>query len=88
MFYIVCRNLDERTRFMAKMKELGVGAVFHYLSLHKSDYYRSVCKDIPCLPNSDKYTDCLVRLPMYYELDDENVRFVIESVKGFFENCC
>ena len=85
MFYLVCRNLDERTKLIAFLKEQGVGAVFHYLSLHLSDYYREHhvgC--IPNLPQCDHYADCLVRLPMFYELTDEEVRHIIVSVRKFF----
>ena len=71
MFYLVCRSLEERTKLIAYLKEQGVGAVFHYLSLHLSDYYKKHhVGDIPTLPNCDKFADCLVRLPMFFELTD------------------
>ena len=84
MFYILFRNLDERTEFIARMKELGIGAVFHYLSLHRSDYYRATSPIVPDLPNSDMFTDCLVRLPLFYELSDEMVDFIITSICSYF----
>ena len=61
-------------------------AVFHYLSLHLSDYYHSVEQNIPLLPNCDKYADRLVRLPMYYELMDEEVIYVIKEIHSFYAN--
>ena len=86
MFYLVCRSLEERTQLIAYLKEKGIGAVFHYLSLHLSDYY---CEhhvgNIPNLPKCDKYADCLVRLPMFYELKDDEVLYVIESIHSFFK---
>jgi dTDP-4-amino-4,6-dideoxygalactose transaminase len=85
MFYLVFPCLDERTKFIARMKELGVGAVFHYLSLHQSDYYRTERNDVPNLPNSDKFADCLVRFPMYYELTNNEVSYIINSIKEYFE---
>lgn len=84
MFYLVFHSLDERTDFIAKMKELGIGAVFHYLSLHQSDYYHSVCQAIPDLPCCDHFADCLVRLPMYYELTDSEVSYIIDSINNYF----
>ena len=85
MFYLVCRSLGERTKLIAFLKEKDFGAVFHYLSLHRSDYYRENHKgDIPNLPNSDKFADCLVRLPMYYELEDEDVQAIISAINVFF----
>lgn len=87
MFYLVCRNLDERTKLIAFLKEQGVGAVFHYLSLHLSDYYREHhVGDIPNLPNCDRFADCLVRLPMFYELKDEEVQHVIGTIDCFFKS--
>ena len=72
MFYIQCRNLEDRTRLIAHLKKSQINAVFHYLSLHKSPYYINK-HDQRELPNSDFYSDCLLRLPMYYELDVMNV---------------
>lgn len=84
MFYLVCRSLEERTQFIAYLKEKGIGAVFHYLSLHLSDYYRSVESNIPTLSNCDKYADRLIRLPMFYELQDEEVQFIIKAIHSFY----
>ena len=86
MFYVVCRSLEERTGLIAYLKEQGVGAVFHYLSLHLSEYYRdNHVGEIPNLPNCDCFADCLVRLPMYYELKDEDVKHVISAIHEFFK---
>lgn len=84
MFYIVCRSLDERTGLIKHLKDNGILAVFHYLSLHLSDYYTSHYKDIPDLPQCDRYADCLVRLPMYYELKDEEVEYIIDKIKDYW----
>lgn len=84
MFYLVCRSIEERTALIKCLKEQGIGAVFHYLSLHLSDYYQKNYTDIPVLPNCDRYADCLVRLPMYYELKDTDVDLVIGVIKGFY----
>lgn len=84
MFYLVCRSLDERTALISYLKEHDVLAVFHYLSLHKSDYYTKHNSDVVELPNCDKFADCLVRLPMYYDLQDEDVRLIISTIKEFF----
>ena len=84
MFYLVCRSLEERTKLIAYLKEQGVGAVFHYLSLHLSDYYREHhIGEIPNLPNCDRFADCLVRLPMYYELEVEQVKDICRIITGF-----
>ena len=86
MFYLVCRNLDERTKLISYLKEQGIGAVFHYLSLHLSDYYRGHhVGEIPVLPNCDRYADCLVRLPMFYELKDDELQNIISSIREFYK---
>ena len=81
MFYLVCNNLEDRTRLIAYLKEKGILAVFHYLALHKSDYYTARVKDIPDLPQCDRYTDCLVRLPMFYELSLQQVDEICGKIK-------
>lgn len=86
MFYLVCRNLTERSELINFFKENGVLAVFHYLSLHLSDYYKEHhIGDIPNLPNCDRFADCLIRLPMYFELKDEDVEYIISIIKTFFD---
>lgn len=84
MFYLVCRSLEERTQLIAYLKQNGVTAPFHYLSLHLSDYYKSVDTNIPELPNCDKFADRLVRLPMYYELTMEDVCSIVKVVASFY----
>ena len=83
MFYLVCRSLEERTKLIAYLKENEIMAVFHYLSLHLSDYYKSVEKQIPNLPNCDHFADCLVRLPMYYELEDKQVKQICDLISEY-----
>lgn len=85
MFYMVCRSLDERTELIKKLREKGILAVFHYLSLHLSDYYKRIEHNIPDLPNSDYYSDCLIRLPLFYELCEEDLHFIIEQIISFYK---
>ncbi|MBR4324053.1 MAG: dTDP-4-amino-4,6-dideoxygalactose transaminase [Bacteroidales bacterium] len=84
MFYIVCRSLDERTALISHLNSQGVKAVFHYLSLHLSDYYKHHCDIVADLPCCDRFADCLVRLPMFYELTDEGAEKTIDLIKEFF----
>ena len=72
MFYLVLKNSNQRNQLIKRLKENGIHAVFHYLSLHKSDYYKNKHDDKELL-NADYYTDCLVRLPLFYELSDDDV---------------
>lgn len=85
MFYLVCRSLEERTALIKHLKDNGILAVFHYLSLHLSDYYTKNNHNIPNLPECDRYADCLVRLPMYYELSSDSVNVIIEKIIMFYD---
>ena len=79
MFYLVCPNLEERTRLISTLKSNDILAVFHYLSLHSSPYYHDK-HDGRSLPNCDKFADCLVRLPMYYELDEDAIVRICDTI--------
>ena len=81
MFYLVCDSVDDRTRFIQHLKDKGILSVFHYLSLHKSSYYEKYSTRKSELPNSDMFSDCLVRLPLFYELTDEQVEHIINTIK-------
>lgn len=88
MFYVVCRTLEERTHLIDYLKENGIEAVFHYLSLHKSDYYAHR-HDGRELPYSDYYSDCLLRLPMFYELETEDAVRIVRLISEFYKkNLC
>ena len=79
MFYLVCNNLEERTKLIRELKDNGIMSVFHYLSLHSSDYYKNK-HDGRELPNCDRFADCLVRLPMFYELEKENIQEIVSYI--------
>lgn len=79
MFYLVFNSLENRTAVISKLKEHDVLSVFHYLSLHKSEFYQDK-HDGRNLNNSDKFTDCLVRLPLYYELELEQVQLITDLI--------
>lgn len=79
MFYLVCKNLEQRTALIAALKNKNIHAVFHYLSLHDSPYFHRKHDGRP-LPNSDRFSNCLVRLPMFYELSDSDIDRVCDSI--------
>lgn len=85
MFYLICKNLEERTALIQHLKNNGIQAVFHYLSLHKSPFYKNK-HDGRELPNSDKFSDCLVRLPMFYDLTDEQQNEIIQHIHNFYKS--
>jgi dTDP-4-amino-4,6-dideoxygalactose transaminase len=83
MFYLILNSLDERTSLIDYLRSKSIHTVFHYLSLHKSPYYRNRYKGIE-LPNADRYTDCLLRLPMYCDLKPQEIDRICEHIHDFF----
>ena len=77
MFYLVFNEATGRSNFISVLKENNIHAVFHYLSLHNSEYYQAK-HDGRVLINSDKFTECLVRLPLFYELNTSDVLKIFE----------
>lgn len=84
MFYLVCKDLEERTALITHLKSNQIQAVFHYLSLHKSQFYKDK-HDGRELPWCDYYSDCLLRLPFYYELSNESVERICGVIHEFYE---
>lgn len=81
MFYLVCNSIEERTALIKKLKENGIQAVFHYLSLHSSPYYLDK-HDGRELPNCDRYADCLVRLPLFFDLNYDELGLTCQLISG------
>lgn len=82
IFYLILENQEVRQSLINFLKSNGVLATSHYISLHKSEFFANQYKG-PELRHSDFYTDCLLRLPMFYELDLSEVDFICELVIGF-----
>ena len=84
LFYLVLDSIEQRTALIEKLKENGFHAVFHYLSLHSSDYYKDK-HDGRSLPHSDRFSDCLVRLPLFYELDIKIIEKIVSCIGNFMK---
>ncbi len=84
MFYLKCKDLEERAAFINYMKENGIGCTFHYVPLHSAPagqkFGRFSGEDVYTTKESDR----LVRLPMYYNMKDEDSSYVIEKSIAFF----
>lgn len=85
MFYIICNSIEERTRLIAYLKRKSIHSVFHYQSLHKSEYFKDK-HDGRILQRSDHYTDCLLRLPLYNELSISEVSYITDSIYEFYKS--
>lgn len=84
MFYIKTKDLEERSRLIAFLKENGIGAVFHYIPLHSSPAGQQFGR----FHGEDKYTtkesERLLRLPMYYGLEKKDIEYVVSKIKEFY----
>ncbi|QNH61462.1 dTDP-4-amino-4,6-dideoxygalactose transaminase [Hymenobacter sediminicola] len=84
LYYLVCRSLPERTALITHLKARGIAAIFHYQPLHRSPYY-AARHDGRALPRADRYADCLVRLPLYVELDETEQQRIVREVLAFYQ---
>ncbi len=84
MFYIKAKDLSERTALLAFLKENGIQAVFHYIPLHTAPagqrFGRFHGEDVYTTKESER----LARLPMYYGLKEEQVRYIAEKIAEFY----
>ena len=83
LFYLVCSNLEERSSLIEYLRKNGVNAVFHYLPLQLSPYY-SKYHDGRELPYASHYSDCLVRLPLFYELEMDGLWKICDLLLNFY----
>jgi len=79
MFYLVFNEPAQRDLVIESLKSKGILAVFHYQSLHESPFYKDKCETLK-LNNSEKYTDCLLRLPFFYELENNTIKLISETI--------
>lgn len=80
MFYIISKNIVQRDKLIAKLKQNGIHAVFHYQSLHKSEFFMQLEDKSDC-PYADFYSECLMRLPLYYELLYAEQEFICQIIR-------
>ena len=85
MFYIKTKDLEERTRLIDYLKENGILSVFHYIPLHSAPagikFGRFHGED----EHTTKESERLLRLPLYYGLKEEEVLYICEKVREFYQ---
>ena len=79
MYYLIFPNLEQRTRFIVSMKSLGVNTVFHYIPLHSSPAGVTYGRSVGQLKVTDEISGYLVRLPLWIDMDDKEIDFVIKQ---------
>lgn len=83
MFYFLVSKSDERDALIGHLKKNGIQAVFHYFPLHSSPYFHDKHDGRP-LPNTQKFSDCIVRLPFYQHLRSHQIRYIVQKIREFY----
>jgi dTDP-4-amino-4,6-dideoxygalactose transaminase len=83
IFYIVCNSQAERDALMQYLSVRGINTAFHYLSLHTSPYFSNK-HDGRVLPNADRFSAYLLRLPLYNDLEENQIHYVAENIISFY----
>ena len=86
MYYLLFNDLETRTRFISYLKENGIYAPFHYIPLHSAPAGQKLCRVGSSMEVTNKISDTLVRLPMYYDITDADLHKVIETVLSFWKD--
>ncbi len=85
MFYLVTHKAHQRDQLIKHLLQKGIQAVFHYLPLHQSPYFKDKYDGLP-LPEAERYADCLLRLPFYYDLSEQDIETVSKAIFSFYKN--
>jgi dTDP-4-amino-4,6-dideoxygalactose transaminase len=83
MFFIIGQSEAERSKLIIFLKNKGIHAVFHYLPLHSSDFFYEK-HDGRALPNTDHFARCILRLPFFNEMKEEEVNYVTGAIHKFY----
>ena len=78
MFFLCCDTIEQRNQIIERLKKQNIHPVFHYISLHSSPFYANK-HDGRNLPETDRFTNCLLRLPLFFELNSD---LVIDAILG------
>ena len=83
MYYLVAKDLRQRSAIISKMRTFDIHTPFHYVPLHSSPYYESK-HDGRILSQADKFSDRLLRLPFYYQLTAEELDYICDKLISSF----
>ncbi|VEN73911.1 TDP-4-oxo-6-deoxy-D-glucose transaminase [Candidatus Desulfarcum epimagneticum] len=84
IFYIIAKNAQERTRLIKRLRENNITAVFHYVPLHLSPAGKKYGRSVGDLPNTIELSERVLRLPLFYEMEDSQVYEVVSAIKNFY----
>ncbi len=85
IFYLQCKNSGERDELINYLKGRNIIAVSHYLPLHLSPFYNAAHND-RLLPNSVRFSETIIRLPLFHELSEAAINEIFLNVVSFYQN--
>lgn len=85
MFYILCENFEQRTELISFLNKNGVMSVFHYIPLHSSPFYSGKQEDNN-LFLAQNFSDCLLRLPLFFDLSIDEVDKIVGLIGQFYNS--
>ena len=83
MFYFIVNDVHERDDLLSFLKKKGILSVFHYLPLHKSEYFKNKYEGEE-LPNTIRYSECMIRLPFFVELSEGQIALICNSIGEYY----
>lgn len=86
MYYLLFQNLSKRTKFISLMKEQGIHPVFHYIPLHSSPAGLRYCRTSGSMEITDAVSECLVRLPLWIDMTEDDINYITRNVIAALEN--
>jgi len=82
LFYIILDSSEQRKKLIEYLGDNGILAVFHYVPLHEAPYWQGKYNSVN-LPVTEKISDTILRLPLFYNIKKEEIEFVVEKIKKF-----
>ncbi|HAQ60769.1 TPA: dTDP-4-amino-4,6-dideoxygalactose transaminase [Candidatus Delongbacteria bacterium] len=84
MFYLMCESFQERRSLIDLLNLNGIGAIFHYVPLHRAPYWKGKYENLN-LEVTDSVSQTLLRLPMYYGLKENEIEYICNKIKEFYK---
>jgi dTDP-4-amino-4,6-dideoxygalactose transaminase len=84
IFYILTKTPEARNSLLSYLGEKRIQAIFHYLCLHQSPFFRKDHPESGSLPNAEFFSSCLIRLPLYFDLDKQKIDLIAEEIFNFY----
>jgi len=81
MYYLILPAEKTRQALLNHLNKKEIGAVFHYLPLHKSPFYRKNYNRRPCLPITEQISKTIIRLPFYTNMSKKHQDFILKTIK-------